>query len=331
MKSFSVLPLLAANVAGLTIVETAAATAEFSDLVAVLSDTSFPGYKATLDVLNDATGGPYTVFTPDNAAFATTLAALGSATAYQTTDLTSIIQYHATAAGKVMSADIADGVNFVESLITSPIKVTKSASGIMINEAMVNTGTSPKLFDVDTDNGVVHRIDKVIMPPTDLTSTVATNAGLLKLAEALTANDLVATVDDVTKPYTIFAPADSAFEGAGVDTTSDQLSSVLLDHVVGGYAGSGALADGLELTSAGGSKLMVTLMGGSFYINGSKISSTVDVMTANAVVHVIEGVIGVPPMDPPTEAMAPTETSGASCLYGPLSLVSLLAASVTLF
>jgi len=317
MKAFSVFPLLAANVAALTIAETAAATSEFSLLATVLTDTSFAGYSATYNLLNDTTGGRYTVFAPDDAAFTTALTGLGGLTAYQTTDLTSIIQYHATA-GEITSGDILDGVNFVESLITSPIKVTKDSGSIMINDATVNTGTSPKLFDVNTGNGVVHRIDEVIMPPTDLTSTVATNAGLLKLAEALTANSLVATVDDENTAYTIFAPLDSAFVDAGVNTSSDALSAVLLDHVVAGYAGSGALSDGLELTSAGGSTLVITLMDDSFYINGTKISSTTDVMTKNAVVHVIEGVIGVP------------EPSSASSLYAPMGFTLILASAFTL-
>jgi len=301
----------------LTIAETAAATSEFSLLATVLTDTSFDGYEATFNVLNDATGGPYTVFAPDDAAFTTALTGLGGPTAYQSTDLTSVIQYHATA-GEIMSGDIMDGVNFVQSLITSPIKVTKDANGIMINDAAVDTSTSPKLFDVETSNGVVHRIDKVIMPPSELTSTVATNAGLLKLAEALTANSLVTTVDDVDTAYTIFAPLDSAFVDAEVDTSSNALSDVLLDHVVAGYAGSGALSDGLELTSAGGNKLVITLMEGSFYINGTKISSTTDVMTKNAVVHVIEGVIGVP------------EPSSASHLYAPMGFTLMLASAFTL-
>lgn len=103
--------------------------------------------------------GPFTVFAPTNEAFAAlpegTLDALLKPE--NKDKLTSILTYHVLAS-KVMSSDLSNGqkANTVEG---EAIKVTMKGDGVMINDARVVAA------DVSASNGVVHVIDKVILPP----------------------------------------------------------------------------------------------------------------------------------------------------------------------
>ena len=105
--------------------------------------------------------GPFTVFAPTDEAFGNALKALGM-TADQllgNTDLlTKVLTYHVVA-GKVMAADVmkmADGTK-VKSVQGGEITISNS-NGVKVNDANVIK------TDVETTNGVIHVIDKVIMP-----------------------------------------------------------------------------------------------------------------------------------------------------------------------
>lgn len=116
--------------------------------------------KAELtDVL--ATGGPYTVFAPTNDAFVALLGELGI-TGLDDLDketLTKVLLYHVVD-GRVFSSDLSSGsvptLNGSFSIDVSTLKIT-DANG---REA----GLIPSLLDVQATNGVIHVIDKVILP-----------------------------------------------------------------------------------------------------------------------------------------------------------------------
>lgn len=69
--------------------------------------------------------------------------------------LTSILTYHVVA-GKIMSADLQTGMN-VETLEGSPVTINLD-NGLMVNDATIVTP------DIEAANGVIHVIDKVLMP-----------------------------------------------------------------------------------------------------------------------------------------------------------------------
>lgn len=104
--------------------------------------------------------GPFTVFAPTNAAFA----ALPEGTVENLLkpenkdQLVAVLTYHVVA-GKVMSTDLKNGQK-AATVQGSEIKVKVSKKGVMINDANVVAA------DVAASNGVVHVIDKVILPPT---------------------------------------------------------------------------------------------------------------------------------------------------------------------
>ena len=103
--------------------------------------------------------GPFTVFAPTNAAFA----ALPEGTVENLLkpenkdQLIAVLTYHVVAA-KVMSTDLKNG-QMAGTVQGADVKVKINKAGVMINDAKVVAA------DVSASNGVVHVIDKVLLPP----------------------------------------------------------------------------------------------------------------------------------------------------------------------
>ena len=132
------------------IVDTAIKAGSFNTLVAAVQAA---GLVETLK-----SKGPFTVFAPTDEAFSQLdKATLESLLKPENKDqLVAILTYHVVA-GKVMSTDITD--NMQPSTVNgSTINIKLSDGKVMINDATVITA------DVDTDNGVIHVIDKVLIP-----------------------------------------------------------------------------------------------------------------------------------------------------------------------
>ncbi len=132
------------------IVDTAASADQFSTLVAAVKAA---GLVETLK-----SDGPFTVFAPTNEAFA----ALPEGTVENLLkpenkeQLVAVLTYHVIP-GKVMSSDIAGKTAQVETVQGSALSID-ATSGVMIDNAMVTTA------DIITSNGVIHVIDKVVLP-----------------------------------------------------------------------------------------------------------------------------------------------------------------------
>ena len=132
------------------IVDTAVSNGSFKTLVAAVQAA---GLAETLKG-----AGPFTVFAPTDEAFA----ALPAGTVddllkpENKDKLTKILTYHVVS-GKVMSGDLKDGM---KAATVEGAEVTIDLdNGAMVNDAKVVTA------DVAADNGVIHVIDKVLMPP----------------------------------------------------------------------------------------------------------------------------------------------------------------------
>jgi len=135
------------------IVDTAAANEDFSTLVAAVQAAGL------VDALKGE--GPFTVFAPVNAAFEPLAAdgTLDALLADPSGDLTQILLYHVVP-GKVMSSDLSDGLQ-ADTLEGSPLTFTVSDSGAMVNDANIVAA------DIEVSNGVIHVIDKVLVPPAE--------------------------------------------------------------------------------------------------------------------------------------------------------------------
>ena len=133
------------------IVDTAVDAGSFTTLVAAVQAAGL------VDTLKG--DGPFTVFAPTDAAFA----ALPEGTVEELLKpenkdkLAAILTYHVVA-GKVMSADIAGKETNAASVQGQDLKIN-ATEGVMINDAALATP------DVEASNGVIHVIDKVLLPP----------------------------------------------------------------------------------------------------------------------------------------------------------------------
>ena len=131
------------------IVDTAASTEGFSTLVAAVQAAGL------VDVLKGE--GPFTVFAPTDAAFAALPAGTVESLLLPENkeQLISILTYHVVP-GKVMSTDLVDDM-MAATVQGSDIMIDLD-NGVMINDASVAAA------DIETSNGVIHVIDKVILP-----------------------------------------------------------------------------------------------------------------------------------------------------------------------
>jgi uncharacterized surface protein with fasciclin (FAS1) repeats len=128
------------------IVDTAVGAGNFKTLVAAVQAAGL------VDTLKGP--GPFTVFAPTDEAFAKIPKAKLDALLKDKAALTKILTYHVVS-GKVMAADVKAGK--VKTVQGSTITLT-TKGGVKVNGAKVVAA------DVAADNGVIHAIDKVIMP-----------------------------------------------------------------------------------------------------------------------------------------------------------------------
>ncbi|KAK9696034.1 hypothetical protein K7432_012669 [Basidiobolus ranarum] len=237
--------------------------------------------------------GPYTVFAPNDAAFAAAQVDTSNVTLVQ-----EVLMYHVIS-GKIMSADLQP-LQFPSTLLNSSdlvnlpdgkpqvLGVSKGSKGVAVSFGLKSANVVQA--DLASSNGVIHIIDQVLMPPTKPSQT-ATSANLTALVDILNKANLTETVDGL-KGATIFAPTNDALTKANAGTlNTTMLMDVLKYHVISpSVKYSTDLKDGDKLTTLQGTTLSVQVSGGNVMINGMKVS-TPNVLTNNGVVHVLDGVL----------------------------------------
>jgi len=139
-----------------TIVEVAVASGDFPTIVTAL------GVADLVDTLNGE--GPFTVFVPTEEAVAAALEDLNLTAADLVANLdllTSILTYHVlpieAPAETVLGLD-GQGVATVQG---AEVQISIDGDTVMVNDATVVTA------DIQASNGVIHVIDKVLLPPED--------------------------------------------------------------------------------------------------------------------------------------------------------------------
>jgi uncharacterized surface protein with fasciclin (FAS1) repeats len=245
--------------------------------------------------------GPFTVFAPTNDAFAALLTELGVTKDQLLADtalLTAVLTYHALPA-QVKAAEVPLG-KAVTTAQGGVFKVDSTAGKLVITDER-NRTSNITATDVMATNGVIHVIDKVILPADK--TIVATAQSLPQfsiLVEAVVAAGLVDALNG-TGPLTVFAPTNDAFAAllTELGVTKDQLladtallTAVLTYHVVDGRV----MKADVPLNTP-----IKTLQSGTFTVDSSlaitdqrmRKASIVgtDVLASNGVIHVIDKVI----------------------------------------
>ncbi len=303
-----------------TIVDAAQATADLSTLVSALQKAD---ESANNDLVAALSGeGPFTVFAPTNQAFSDLLAQLGGFdslddfNSQQLQDLLAVIlTYHVVADAAVLSSDLSDGQT-ITTLQGSTIQVS-TTGGVFISDA-TDVDAEVTTANVEVSNGVVHIIDKVLLPQAILdeladiilvpiTDLAIGNENLQNLVAALSAaNGDLPTVLRGDGPFTVLAPTDDAFatflDGAALeDVPVEVLTNVLLNHVISGeitstdLTGLGSGYTSTLATGAGDQNVSLffdTSDGVTF--NGVSSVVTPDVKALNGIVHVVDAVIDIP-------------------------------------
>ena len=211
-------------VADMTIAEYALSDDNFSILVQALT-------KAELvNVLNGE--GNFTVFAPTNAAFTALFAQLGiSGIADLSKEtLTPILLYHVLGT-EAKSSMISTGYYSTLSPAQGSYLSLKAdvSSGVKLNKT-----TTVTTADVDVKNGVIHVIDKVLLPPSVVDQALA-NDSFSILVQAVVKAGLVETLSG-SGPFTIFAPTNAAFESLfaalGISGIADLTAAQLIPYLL---------------------------------------------------------------------------------------------------
>lgn len=251
--------------------------------------------------------GTLTVFAPTDAAFKAAgidAAVLNSATnAY----LTNLLQNHVlgtrTPSASIPAAENTEVTTLGggNTLGGGKLYVSKKAGVVSVNGARVTQA------DLEAPNGVVHVVDKVLLPAAGTITQVASSLPDLSML-VVAVNRIAQRYPSVANglagpgPLTVFAPTNKAFADAGYSTVAalnglpeDQLVTLLTYHILPVRAFSPLLTSG-DMVTFQGTKVTVGVSGGTVTVRGIRnpTPATViqpDLVATNAVIHVVDKVL----------------------------------------
>ncbi len=261
------------------IVQTALAAGQFTTLASLLAKA---GLADTL-----SSGGPFTVFAPTDAAFAKVPKATLAALARKPALLRSVLLYHVVP-GSVTASNVAK-LGSAKTLEGSPVLIRVDKGGVFVNQARVTTP------DVLASNGVIHVVDKVLIPPKNIVQTAKAAGKFTILTSLLKKSGLAGTLAK-QGPFTVFAPTDAAFAKvpkatlAALAKNKAKLRAVLLYHVIKGQV---TAAQALKLRSAQtleGKPLKIRVKSGKVTVGGATVTKA-DLLASNGLIHVINNVL----------------------------------------
>ena len=270
------------------IVDTAIGAGSFKTLVAAVQAAGL------VDALKGA--GPFTVFAPTDEAFAALPAGTVEGLLKEPEKLKAILLYHVVE-GKVMAADAAK-LTEAKTLNGASIRISVKDGKVMINDAQVVTA------DIAASNGVIHVINKIILPPADgvmmedkkdIVDTAIADGRFKTLVAAVQAAGLVDALK-AKGPLTVFAPTDDAFAKLPAGTLDallkdpKKLGDILKYHVAAGKIMAAEVAKHSSIKTLLGQDAPIKLEGGKVFIAGAQIIIT-DIETSNGVIHVIDTVM----------------------------------------
>jgi uncharacterized surface protein with fasciclin (FAS1) repeats len=267
-----------------SIVETAIGAGDFNTLVAAVKAAGL------VEALEG--DGPFTVFAPSDAAFGRlpegTVESLLKPENRER--LTAILTYHVVP-GNWKASDVVKSKGY-ESLNGQRLPVKAWGEGVTI------AGANIAKTDIMCRNGIIHVIDKVMIPSDlDLVQT-AKKAGvfnvLLTAAKAAGLADALAGDDALT----VFAPTDKAFASLPAGTVEsllepqnkEKLVAILKYHVATGRQYSDEVVAAGRVRTLQGASFPVMVKDGAATAGGAKIVEA-DVDTSNGVIHVIDTVL----------------------------------------
>lgn len=297
-----------------TIVDAAVADGRFTTLVAALGAT---GLDATLD----DPASTFTVFAPTDDAFALLGQETIDSLLADTDTLSDILTYHVISGEVDAAAAIAAAGTTVEMVNGDSVGLSLDGDSLLVNTSTVI------ITDLQTDNGIIHVIDAVLLPPAEkgeptmnIVETAVGAGTFTTLVAALQATDLDVALADPDASYTVFAPTDDAFAMIGEETLNtllanpEVLTEILLQHVVEGEVSSvtAFTLNGMSVETLSTNLIPVAINSStdSLTFGGANVIIK-DIYTTNGVIHVIDTVI-VADVEVPTSSMSIVDVAAAS-------------------
>ncbi|MFW5714507.1 MAG: fasciclin domain-containing protein [Brevefilum sp.] len=272
-----------------TIVDIAVADGRFETLVTALQEAEL------VDALSGE--GPFTVFAPTDEAFDKLPEGTVPSLLEDIPALTEILLYHVVE-GEVLAEDVVQLFS-AETLQGQSVSIRLEHDNVYINDSQVI------ITDIIADNGVIHVIDTVLLPPDEGAEPMGSIVDIAladdrfgTLVTALQEAELVETLSG-DGPFTVFAPTNAAFEKLPEGTLDalladiPALTDILLYHVVSGEVLAEDVVNLSEAETALGENVNIRVEDGKVFINDSEVIST-DIMATNGVIHVIDAVL-LPP------------------------------------
>lgn len=266
---------------------------------ALLAAVTKAGIAGTLADAN----AQLTVFAPTDQAFTDLARRLGFADAAAMVDalppaaLQSILTYHVLGSKK-LAADLAAGGATQPTayrFANAPALLTFDfSSGVRITDAALTTA-SVVTPNVAASNGVIHAVDKVLVPPgvLNIVQMAQANPIFSSLVGAVVASELQGTLGGAG-PFTVFAPTNTAFAAAPQGLTAAQLRTVLTYHVVNGQVLSAQIPFGTPVATVAGQTIVIAAGTPPTIRDTTAVAariSAVDVRASNGVIHVVDKVL----------------------------------------
>jgi uncharacterized surface protein with fasciclin (FAS1) repeats len=281
-----------------TTIDKVAGTGGFTALLAAAT-------KAELAPALADTNARLTVFAPTDAAFNQLATSLGFANAtamvaaLPPAALKSILSYHVLPAVR-QASDLRAAPQSAQTTLyafegqPAALALSSSASSVSITDAAL-TRANVTSADVAASNGVIHAIDKVLVPPgvLNIVQMAQVNPQLSSLVSAVVSTNLQGTLSG-TGPFTVFAPTNAAFAAAPTGLTNPQLATVLTYHALGRQVLSSQIPFSTPIATLASQPISITA-GTPPTIRDTTATParivTTDVRASNGVIHVIDKVL----------------------------------------
>ncbi|KAL2172951.1 FAS1 domain-containing protein [Thermothelomyces heterothallicus CBS 202.75] len=293
-----------------------------------------------LQILSNAQG--VTLLAPSNDAlnqmFGTSLS---SELASDPNFLTAFLAYHAL-----------DGVYFVSNLSNAKstsiptflnMEAYSNVSGGQVVRTLSQNGSVTLItgnnmqsnlrpYDYNYVGGTVHIIDSVLSIPGNLTDTLMAG-GLTAAVGALRRAGAEASIN-AAADVTVFVPNNDAFNAIGSlvsSMTLEQLTTVLNYHVIQGKVLYSELISGGSETTVEGAGVNFRVQNGALFVNSARVVTS-DILVANGVVHIVDGVLNpanTTATPDPNAATQPPAFNGASSATGGVPFTSAVASTTT--
>eukprot|EP00730_Choanoeca_flexa_P003727 TRINITY_DN11488_c0_g1_i2.p1 TRINITY_DN11488_c0_g1~~TRINITY_DN11488_c0_g1_i2.p1 ORF type:complete len:441 (+),score=142.89 TRINITY_DN11488_c0_g1_i2:574-1896(+) len=203
--------------------------------------------------------------------------------------LADVLRNHVLGRSRTASQLIEDGS--ATTLFGTALPITQSNGEVFVHNARVLRA------DLTASNGIIHKINSVLVPdialPTtcddSLLATVLADPDLSTLVEVVGVADLVDTLRDADN-VTVFAPTNQAWEELCEQTDRDQAAAIIVNHIVAGTFPSTQLTPGGLVQTLAEENLRVRNRDGDLFVGQAGVT-TADIAASNGIVHKIDAIL----------------------------------------